>query len=298
MSSSSKRKSEALEQKDSVGMDAPLLSLLSLEGKIAVVSGAAMGIGQGICIALAELGATIVALDLTDASDTVELVKALGKGDAMYIQTNMTKPTEIEKAFATAEEKYGSIDISIAVVGGGPGGGRALFLEQSFEMYEGTIAMTQHSCWFQTQTAAKAMKKQGNGGKIVIIGSIMADLTSAKASAYSMSKCAIRQLGKTIALELAPYRINVNIIQPGYIDTPGERKLASDTELSDAGKRMPWGRLGKGKDIGNLAAFLCSNAADYMTGSVIDCDGGYKCALAIPGLTQDAGSESKKAKEN
>jgi len=189
-------------------------------------------------------------------------------------------------------EKYGGLDISVSVIGGGP---RVNFLEETEESYLRTVQLTQHTAWNQTQAAARQMKAQGRGGKCIMIGSIMADMTSAKASAYSMAKCALRQLAKTAALELAPEKINVNVIQPGYIDTPGERKQASDDEIENSATCIPLKRMGRGRDIGNLCAFLASAAADYMTGSVIDCDGGFKTALALPGHSQEKGEETAAA---
>ena len=139
------------------------------------------------------------------------------------------------------------------------------------------------------------MKEQGRGGCIVIIGSIMADFCQpTSACVYSMGKCAIRQLGKVAAAELACENIRVNVIQPGYIDTPGERRVATEEELRNSAKCIPLQRLGQPADIGNMASYLCSPAGSYVTGSVFDVDGGFKVNLALPGHTQERGEEQGK----
>merc|ERR1712146_755713 len=102
-----------------------------------------------------------------------------------------------------------------------------------------------------------------------------------------------RQLGKTAAAELAPHAIRVNVLQPGYIDTPGERKLASEEEIATSALCIPLQRMGTPDDIGGMVAFLCSEKASYITGSVIDVDGGFKVALALPGASQKGGECTK-----
>ena len=135
---------------------------------------------------------------------------------------------------------------------------------------------------YQAQQSAKQMVKQGTGGRIVVIGSIMADFSAATAAAYSMAKCATREMVKVAANEVACHDININMIQPGYIDTPGERRLASEEELRNSASCIPLRRLGTPRDIGQLALFLCSDQSTYITGSVVDCDGGFKVSRGSP----------------
>jgi glucose 1-dehydrogenase len=97
-----------------------------------------------------------------------------------------------------------------------------------------------------------------------------------------MAKAAVSQLGNTLAAELCEHRINVNMIYPGYTDTPGERKFASDDMLTSIAKRLPWKRLGTPRDIGRAAVFLASDDADYMTGSTLLIDGGFKVSMKMP----------------
>jgi glucose 1-dehydrogenase len=199
---------------------------IDLSKKVALVTGAAQGIGRGVSLALASLGAHVVCCDLerqrAGAEETVALARAAG-GDGCFVACDVMKRDDLVGAVRAAVEKFGGLDISVAVVGGNPLG-RATLLEQTPESYEATIALTQHATFYQTQVSAQQMVAQKRGGSIVIIGSIMADFASfSTAHAYSMAKCAVRQLSKTAARELATHKIRVNTVQPGYIDTPGER---------------------------------------------------------------------------
>jgi glucose 1-dehydrogenase len=119
------------------------------------------------------------------------------------------------------------------------------------------------------------MVRQGEGGKIVNISSVHAFIPFPRSTAYNTAKAGINHMGHTIAAELIRHRINVNTIEPGWIDTPGERQYATDEEIREGGSRLPWGRLGTIEDIGQAAAFLCSPAADYITGAVLRVDGGF-----------------------
>jgi glucose 1-dehydrogenase len=104
-----------------------------------------------------------------------------------------------------------------------------------------------------------AQQAQGrSGGKIIIIGSVLAEVPFISSAPYNMAKAAINHLGRTLAAELAEYHINVNVINPGWIDTPGEHKLATEDQIKAGAKRIPWGRLGLPRDIGRAAAYLAS----------------------------------------
>ena len=106
-------------------------------------------------------------------------------------------------------------------------------------------------------------------------------------AADNMAKAAINHLGRTMAAELAPYRINVNMVNPGWIDTPGERRFATEEQLREGGKRIPWGRLGTPEDVGKAVAFLVSDDADYITGATLRVDGGFLLGLGLPPPAQE-----------
>ena len=126
-----------------------------------------------------------------------------------------------------------------------------------------------------SQLVARHMVSRGNGGKIVFISSVHALMPYAKSVAYNAAKAGLDHMAQTIALELTEHRINVNAIEPGWIDTPGERGYFSDSTMQAAGSTLPWGRLGKPLDIGKAAAFLSSEEADYITGAILRVDGGF-----------------------
>jgi glucose 1-dehydrogenase len=103
-----------------------------------------------------------------------------------------------------------------------------------------------------------------------------------RAAAYNAAKAGLNQLARTLAAELLPHRINVNVIEPGWIDTPGEHATFGSEKIAEAAATLPWGRLGRPDEIGQAAAFLCSNAADYITGTSLLVDGGLSLRAAIP----------------
>jgi len=110
----------------------------------------------------------------------------------------------------------------------------------------------------------------------------MEEICLPRSAAYNMAKGAINRLGQTMAAELAPYRINVNVINPGWIDTPGERRFATEDEIRERGPRIPWGRIGTPRDIAQAVAFLASDEADYVTGATLRVDGGFVLGLRFP----------------
>ena len=120
------------------------------------------------------------------------------------------------------------------------------------------------------------MVERGEGGKVVFISSVQAEMPIARCVAYGAAKAGLNHMMRTIAVELSSHRINVNAIEPGWIDTPGEHETFGDERIEEEGALLPWGRLGTPHDIGQAAAFLCSAEADYITGSVLAVDGGFR----------------------
>ena len=118
------------------------------------------------------------------------------------------------------------------------------------------------------------MVRQGRGGSILFISSVHAFIPVPTALAYNTAKAGMNHMAATIAAELLEHRIRANVIEPGWIDTPGERKFATEEQIREGGKKLPWGSLGTVEDIGRAATFLCSDAADYVNGEVMRVDGG------------------------
>jgi glucose 1-dehydrogenase len=128
--------------------------------------------------------------------------------------------------------------------------------------------------FYGTRAAAQQMVKQGNGGSIVVVSSPHAVIPIPTAMAYNMSKAAIDHMARTAAIELAPYRVRVNLIHPGWIDTPGERKFFTEEQIEQGSRNLPWGRMGTPEEMAKGIAFMLSDDADYMTGSTVTMDGG------------------------
>ena len=156
---------------------------------------------------------------------------------------------------------------------------RGAFLEYDPAVFQQVLRGTLEGAFHLSQLAAREMVRQGRGGKIVFISSVQAEMPLAGSVAYNAAKAGLNHMARTIAAELAVHRINVNVIEPGWIDTPGERGTFTAAQIEQAGARLPWGRLGTPQDIGRAAAFLCSDGADYITGSVLAVDGGFRLRL-------------------
>lgn len=256
-----------------------------LAGRSALITGAGRGIGRGVALCLAEEGADIAVNDLSppdggdspDALETVRLVRELGRRASLHYG-DVSDAARVEAMVEEATASLGRIDIAVANAAFSI---RELVVDSRWEHAERTLAVTQFGVFHTCRATARQMLRQGGGGKIVIIGSIMAELAIPTSSVYNMAKAAVNQLGRTLAAELAPHRINVNVVNPGYIDTPGERHFASEEEIARAGRAIPWGRMGTPYDIGRAVAFLCSADADYITGSALRVDGGFMVGLRL-----------------
>ncbi|MBI5880099.1 MAG: glucose 1-dehydrogenase [Chloroflexi bacterium] len=255
-----------------------------LAGKVALVTGAARGIGRGIAVCFAEEGADVIVNDLPaggdhdGGQDTAREIAALGR-QAHVVSADISDRGAIAELFASGVNRFGGLDV---VVANAAYSDRELVVDARWESVWRTLEVTQLGVFHTCQAAAQQMVKQGRGGKIIIIGSLLSEVPSPTSAAYNMAKAAVNHLGRTLANELAPHRINVNVINPGYIDTPGERKFATDEEIRRSGSRIPWGRLGLPRDIGRAAVYLASDDADYVTGTSLLVDGGYKIGMKLP----------------
>ena len=140
---------------------------------------------------------------------------------------------------------------------------------------ERTFDVTLWGTFHAAQAGARQLAKQGQGGAILFITSVLATMPIPTSLPYNTVKAGLNHMARTMANELLNHRIRVNAIEPGWIDTPGERQFTTDEEIAEAGPNLPWGRLGQPEDIGRAATFLCSDAADYITGTVLRVDGGF-----------------------
>ena len=247
---------------------------MELLGKVALITGGNRGIGRGCALALARMGADIVIADCqpeSGVSSVVGEVEALGRR-AIFVRGDVSRRANVEAMVKETVRDFGHLDIVIANAARTV---RGPFLELSEDDFRKTLDVTLLGVFHTAQLAARQMVKQGGGGSIVIISSVLAKLPMANSAPYNSAKAGINQLSRTMATELAQHRIRVNTIEPGYTDTPGERAFATEEELATIGAGLPLGRLGSIEDIGYGAAFLSSPRAAYITGSVLRIDGGY-----------------------
>jgi glucose 1-dehydrogenase len=256
-----------------------------LREKVALVTGASRGIGRGIALCLAAEGADVVVNYHTHAQEAqavVDVVTQLGRR-AWACRADVSDRGAVAQMISDAVAHFGHLDIAVANAAISI---REPVIEADWDHVQRVLHVSQFGVFHTCQLAAQQMVRQVTGGrpggKIVIISSILEELPAAGSAAYNMAKAAINHLGRTMASELARYQINVNCVNPGWIDTPGERHFASEEELQAAGARIPWGRLGTPEDIGKAVAFLVSDDADYVTGATLRVDGGMLLGLVLP----------------
>ena len=247
---------------------------MSLAGKKALVTGGGRGIGKGCALALARHGADVAVNDRPDSPDlesTIQEIRNLGR-EAVPVPGNVFTRDGCEQIVADAVSALGQIDILLHNPAYSV---RAPFLEHDPEEFEKGIAGTLTSGFHASQFVARHMVQRGGGGKIIFISSVQALMPYPGNVSYLAAKAGLIHMAKGIAVELMPHRINVNIIAPGWVETPGEHKhFGTETLLRD-GPKLPWGRIGQPDDIGKAAAFLASDDADYVTATVLKVDGGY-----------------------
>ncbi len=248
---------------------------MNLTGRIALVTGGGRGIGKGCALQLARRGASVIINDRPGSPDlesAASEIRTFGR-TCHAIEADVFSRTGCEILLNQALAAAGRIDILIS----NPAySHRCAFLDYSHEEFERTISGTLTSGFNMSQLVARHMVARGGGGKIVFISSVQAEMPISLCAAYGAAKAGLNHLVRSIAVELAPHRINVNAIEPGWIDTPGEHTSFSNETMVTEGRQLPWGRLGMPEDIGSAAAFLASSEADYITGTVLPVDGCFR----------------------
>jgi glucose 1-dehydrogenase len=246
---------------------------MKLSGKNALITGASRGIGRGCAIELAKEGAN-VAINYRSHPDEAEAVakevRALGR-KAVTIQADVADHKAVDAMVAQTVKELGSLDLFVSNAAYSD---RESMVKANLAGFERTINVTMWGAFYGVRAASIQMIAQGKGGAIAVISSPHAVLAIPTSMAYNMAKAAIDHMSRTAAIELAPHRIRVNIIHPGWIDTPGERKFFTDEQIYEGGAKLPLGRIGNPEEIGKAAAYVLSDDASYMTGSTLLIDGG------------------------
>lgn len=246
---------------------------MELSGQSAIVTGAGRGIGRAIAIALAEAGANVAINYLDNPAEAEEVANAVRKTGrrALLLQGDVSMQKSVENMVAVAAQEFGRLDIAVA---NAYYSAREPFWEADMSKFRRTVDVTMWGAFYLLRAAAQQMVRQGGGGSIVLIGSPHAVFAVPEAMAYNMAKAAVDHMGRTAAIELVGHRIRVNVIHPGWIDTPGEREHATEEEIAKSAAKLPWKRLGRPEEIARGVVFLCDPKSDYITGSTLGIDGG------------------------
>ncbi len=247
---------------------------MRLQGKVAIVTGGGAGLGKAIAHRLAEEGADVVIgdTDETAAQAVAAQIQALGSR-AAAVRTDVTRKSEIE-ALVEQAMQLGPIDILINNAGVEE---ITPLLEIPEEEWDWTLDTNLKGVFLCSQIVARAMIAEGQGGKMVNIGSIAGIMPPRKEPHYAASKGAVHVLTKQMALELAPHDITVNAVAPGVIKNglSTHHSLADPEQAERIAKGIPLGRVGSPLDISHAVLFLVSEEADYITGVVLPVDGGF-----------------------
>lgn len=246
---------------------------VSLAGKVAIVTGASSGIGQGAAVALAKAGADVTLCYYSgqeQAETTAAQIRALGR-KVLPVKIDVSKQDAVEAMVADTVKELGRVDIFISSA---VYSDREPFLTANMDGFRRTIEVSMFGAYYCLRATCNQMVKQGEGGAVVIVSSPHAQIAFPNAMAYNMAKAGIDQMARTAATELLKHRIRVNICYPGWTDTPGERKFFSEETIQKASKSLPWGRLATSEEVAKAILYLASPDADYITGEILHIDGG------------------------
>lgn len=250
---------------------------MELNGKIAIVTGAGSGIGRAIALKLAEHGADIVIVyghNDANAAESAKLVEGLGR-KALVIKTDVVDSKAVGSMANAVIKEWGHIDILVNNAGIFR---ESLLLEMSEEDWDDVLDVNLKGPFLCTQAVGKRMVEAGTGGKVINIGSIDGTGIAPGITNYAVSKMGLIQLTRCAALELAPHRINVNIVSPGAISTgmalADEGTPEFEEYVARIRQEVPLKRMGEGEEIADMVLFLASDKADYITGSEFVVDGG------------------------
>jgi glucose 1-dehydrogenase len=244
-----------------------------LAGQVAVVTGASLGIGRATALLLAKEGAAVAVNYRSHAEQAAAVVKEIHRsgGRAVAVQGDVADNAAVENLISETVKTFGKIDIAVSNAAFSD---RELFYEADLDGFRRTVDVTMWGAFHTLRATTRQLMAQKTPGVIVLVSSPHAFIPAPRAMAYNMSKAAIEHMARTAAIEVAEHKIRVNIVQPGWTDTPGELKFASRDTLDSAGAKIPLGRLGTAEEMAEGILFLCDPRHSYMTGAALLIDGG------------------------
>ncbi len=249
-----------------------ILEKFNLTGKVAIVTGAGRGLGRAMAIGLAGAGADLALVGSTTTDAAADTIRKMGRR-VCQIRADLLRPDAVARIVEVTLKELGAIDILVNIAGIIR---RAAVLEFTEIDWDEVVQVNQRSVFFLSQAVARQMVKQGRGGKIINIASMLSFQGGIRVSSYTASKSAVLGLTRILANELAPLGINVNAIAPGYMETDNTAALRADPKRNvEIRARIPAGRWGTPEDLQGAVVFLASAASDYMHGYTLAIDGGW-----------------------
>jgi 2-deoxy-D-gluconate 3-dehydrogenase len=249
-----------------------ILEQFDLSGKVAIVTGSSTGLGAGMALGLAEAGADIVGVYNRDAPDNAGAIETLGRR-FLGVQADLSTTAPVAGIVDQAVDAFGRVDILVNNAGIIR---REKSLDFSEENWDDVMNVNLKSLFFLSQAAARQFIKQGTGGKIINIASMLSFQGGILVPSYTASKSGVMGLTRLLACEWAPRGINVNAIAPGYMATRNTQPIQDDPVRNEQIlARLPAGRWGKPEDFKGAVVFLASEASAYMQGYTIAVDGGW-----------------------
>ena len=251
-----------------------ILDKFNLKGKVAIVTGASTGLGQGMAIGMAEAGANVVGVDYVEMTETGQIINSFNKEFFGIVENLITiKPEGLEVIVERAVERFGRVDILINNAG-------IIRREDSIDFseknWDDVMNINIKTVFFFSQAVAKLFVKQNTGGKIINIASMLSFQGGIRVPSYTASKSAVKGITMLLANEWAKFNINVNAIAPGYMATNNTEGLRNDPQRSkEILDRIPAGRWGLPSDLAGAAVFLASDNSNYINGYTLAVDGGW-----------------------
>ncbi|GKX53820.1 2-dehydro-3-deoxy-D-gluconate 5-dehydrogenase KduD [Budvicia aquatica] len=249
-----------------------ILDNFSLQGKVAIVTGCNTGLGQGMAIGLAQAGCDIVGINMSEPVETSAKVTELGRR-FLSLRADLSKQEMLPSLLEQAINQFGHVDILVNNAGIIR---RQDALEFSEKDWDDVMNLNIKTVFFMSQAVARQFIKQGTGGKIINIASMLSYQGGIRVPSYTASKSAVMGVTRLLANEWAKHGINVNALAPGYMATNNTQQLRADQARNDEIlERIPAGRWGLPEDLMGPAVFLASSASDYINGYTIAVDGGW-----------------------